>query len=108
MTVGELNCDHQENTNTERTDNGNGTHSILCGVCGFATETAAHTFDTEGKCVCSAQAAAKIGTTFYGTLAEAAEKAAENDTIYILTDVETDEEMQDSSSELADFNACNL
>ena len=25
-----------------------------------------------------------------------------------LDDVETDEEMQDSSSELADFNACNL
>ena len=67
-----------------------------CAVCsaegadltGCIGEACEHTFNTAGTCtVCGEQAAAKIGETYYLTLAQAAAKVTEGGTIQVLTDV---------------------
>ncbi|MBO5403295.1 MAG: hypothetical protein J6A85_09015, partial [Clostridia bacterium] len=53
-------CGHTGGT-TKPTDNGNGTHSSTCAVCGNITEE--HAFDENGTCVCGVNLFSVSGST---------------------------------------------
>ena len=66
------------------------TTPAVCDTCGAGygeLNPDNHRYDASGKCECGVQAQAKIGDTYYTTLAEAATKVtAESNTIEVLTD----------------------
>ncbi|MBP3399415.1 MAG: leucine-rich repeat protein [Erysipelotrichaceae bacterium] len=84
-------CDHSSNTN-DVVDNGNGTHSFKCSEC-QSDVIEDHDFTESESCKCNLKAQAKIGTTNYATLKEAAQHAKEGDTIVLLTDVIIEDEI---------------
>ena len=81
-TVCDLVCGHSGGT-TKPTDNGNGTHSVTCTVCGGITEV--HTFDENGTCVCGVNLFTVSGSTLTidGTLGGKTEATEEDITVLV-------------------------
>ena len=86
------------------TDNGNGTHDAICSGCGvLVVNDAAHSYDTTGECVCGNTAEAKVGETYYCTLAEAI-AAADNGSTVILCKSASGKGVVINKSIVIDFN----
>ena len=61
-------CNHSGNSN-EATDNGDGTHSYTCTVCGtFVTETHSTTADGDEEATCVSKAYCSVCESYYGEL----------------------------------------
>ena len=103
-------CDHTGSAHTEATDKGDGTHGYTCTICqNPATED--HPYHPDhGKCICGAQAVARIGDAYYTDIEEAeAEWGSTGETLTLLTDVAIESKLYASSTGLVfDLNGKTL
>ena len=60
-------CDHSGNTNTEYRDHADGTHGLICSVCGYLADTQPH---SGGSATCVARAVCEICGAQYGEFGE--------------------------------------